>query len=67
MNGQLTLWQVIAAYAFALAGGWISTSLHLAHKPLCALISFAAGLPGFLRNRGLRFLMLFANRRKSPA
>src|SRR5947209_5759313 len=37
------LWQVIAAYAFALVGGWISTSLHLAHKPLCALISFAAG------------------------
>jgi len=38
-----TLWQVIAAYAFALAGGWISTSLRLEHKPLCALISFAAG------------------------
>jgi ZIP family zinc transporter len=38
-----TLWQVIAAYAFALAGGWISTSLDLAHKQLCALISFAAG------------------------
>jgi zinc transporter ZupT len=38
-----TLWQVLAAYAFALIGGWISTSLHLAHKPLCALISFAAG------------------------
>src|SRR5215467_13248380 len=38
-----TLWQVIAAYGFALAGGWISTSLQLAHKPLCALISFAAG------------------------
>jgi zinc transporter ZupT len=37
------LWQVVAAYAFALAGGWISTSLQLAHKPLCALISFAAG------------------------
>src|SRR2546426_238019 len=37
------LWQVVAAYAFALAGGSISTSLHLAHKPLCALISFAAG------------------------
>src|SRR5438093_593853 len=37
------LWQVIAAYAFALAGGWISTSLQLAHKQLCALISFAAG------------------------
>jgi zinc and cadmium transporter len=43
MNGQVTLWQVVAAYVFALAGGWISTSLHLAHKPLCALISFAAG------------------------
>src|ERR1043165_8989615 len=38
-----TLWQVIAAYAFALAGGGISTSLRLEHKPLCALISFAAG------------------------
>src|SRR5438128_7687679 len=36
-------WQVVAAYAFAVAGGWISTSLQLAHKPLCALISFAAG------------------------
>jgi zinc transporter ZupT len=43
MNGQVTLWQVVAAYVFALAGGGISTSLHLAHKPLCALISFAAG------------------------
>jgi zinc transporter ZupT len=43
MNGQITLWQVVAAYVFALVGGWISTSLHLAHKPLCALISFAAG------------------------
>ena len=38
-----TLWQVIAAYIFALAGGSISASLHLEHKPLCALISFAAG------------------------
>src|ERR1700745_260903 len=37
------LWQVVAAYVFALAGGWISASLHFAHKPLCALISFAAG------------------------
>jgi zinc and cadmium transporter len=37
------LWQVVAAYVFALAGGWISTSLQLAHRPLCALISFAAG------------------------
>jgi zinc transporter ZupT len=36
-------WQVIAAYAFAVVGGSISTSLQLAHKPLCALISFAAG------------------------
>src|SRR5438067_3026992 len=36
-------WQVVAAYAFAVAGGWISTSLQLAHKPLCALISLAAG------------------------
>ena len=38
-----TLWQVIAAYAFALAGGLISTSLRFEHKQLCALISFAAG------------------------
>jgi len=38
-----TLWQVIAAYIFAVAGGSISASLHLKHKPLCALISFAAG------------------------
>src|SRR5947209_19553518 len=37
------LWQVVAAYVFALAGGSISTTLRLAHKPLCALISFAAG------------------------
>src|SRR2546423_12698833 len=43
MDGQITLWQVVAAYVFALAGGSISTSLHLAHKPLWALISFAAG------------------------
>src|SRR4026208_1668041 len=34
---------VVAAYVFAIAGGGISTSLHLEHKPLCALISFAAG------------------------
>lgn len=38
-----TLWQVIAAYIFAVAGGSISASLRLQHKPLCALISFAAG------------------------
>src|SRR5437899_5248327 len=38
-----TLWQVIVAYIFALFGGSISVSLRLEHKPLCALISFAAG------------------------
>jgi zinc transporter ZupT len=38
-----TLWQVIAAYIFAVAGGSISASLRLEHKALCALISFAAG------------------------
>lgn len=32
-----------AAYGFAVVGGSISTSLRLTHKPLCALISFAAG------------------------
>ena len=37
------LWQVVAAYVFALAGGSVSTSLRLEHKPLCALISLAAG------------------------
>lgn len=37
------LWQVVAAYVFALAGAAVSTSLRLEHKPLCALISFAAG------------------------
>src|SRR6266704_2156002 len=36
-------WQVIAAYTFAVAGGWISTSLRLEHRQLCALISLAAG------------------------
>jgi zinc transporter ZupT len=43
MNDHGILWQVVAAYVFALAGGSISTSLRLEHKPLCALISFAAG------------------------
>src|SRR6266513_1063438 len=37
------LWQVVAAYVFALVGGSISTLLRLTHRPLCALISFAAG------------------------
>ena len=43
MNGQITFWQVAVAYAFAVGGGLISTSLRLTHRPLCALISFAAG------------------------
>jgi hypothetical protein len=43
MNYQVTLWQVVAAYAFALAGGSISAAFRFEHKPLCALISFAAG------------------------
>jgi zinc transporter ZupT len=43
MNGNVTLWQVAAAYAFAVGGGAVSTTLRLTHKPLCALISFAAG------------------------
>jgi len=43
LNGQITFWQVAAAYVFAIAGGSISTLLRLTHKPLCALISFAAG------------------------
>jgi zinc transporter ZupT len=38
-----TLWQVVAAYIFAVVGGLISASLRLEHKQLCALISFAAG------------------------
>jgi zinc transporter ZupT len=43
LNGQITFWEVAAAYAFALAGGSIAALLRLTHKPLCALISFAAG------------------------
>jgi zinc transporter ZupT len=43
MNGQIILWQVTSAYVFALVGGAISGLLQLGHKPLCALISFAAG------------------------
>ena len=43
MNGEITFWQVVAAYVFALVGGSISATLRLEHKPLCALISFAAG------------------------
>jgi zinc transporter ZupT len=43
MDVKIIFWQVIAAYAFALSGGILSASLRLSHKPLCALISFAAG------------------------
>jgi zinc and cadmium transporter len=43
MNGNIILWQVIAAYLFALAGGAFSVLLRLSHRPLCALISLAAG------------------------
>src|SRR6266487_2587366 len=43
MSSDIILWQVIAAYAFAVAGGVVSALLRLAHKPLCALISLAAG------------------------
>jgi zinc transporter ZupT len=43
MNATVTLWQVVAAYTCAIIGGAISTTLRLTHKPLCALISFAAG------------------------
>ena len=35
-----TLWQVVAAYGFALIGGGISTSLQLKHKQLCASHQF---------------------------
>ena len=43
MSGQITFWQVAAAFVFAIGGGLVSTSLRLTHRPLCALISFAAG------------------------
>lgn len=43
MNGAITFWQVIVAYAAAILGGIASVSLRLTHRPLCALISFAAG------------------------
>ena len=43
MNANVAFWQVAAAYIFAVGGGAVSTTLRLTHKPLCALISFAAG------------------------
>src|SRR6266699_5175896 len=43
MKGHVILWQVVSAYGCALVGGLVSALLRLAHKPLCALISLAAG------------------------
>jgi len=43
MNGRIIFFQIVSAYAFALVGGATGALLRLAHKPLCALISFAAG------------------------
>jgi len=43
LSGQIILWQIVSAYAFAVLGGAVSALLRLAHRPLCALISFAAG------------------------
>jgi zinc transporter ZupT len=43
LNGAITSWQVLVAYAAAILGGIVSVSVRLSHKPLCALISFAAG------------------------
>ena len=43
MNAQIIFFQVLSAYALALVGGATGALLRLAHKPLCALISFAAG------------------------
>src|ERR1051326_4646833 len=43
MDAAIIFWQITAAYVFGLGGGIVSTSFRLSHKPLCALISFAAG------------------------
>jgi len=43
MNGSIILWQIIAAYGFALIGGAGSVAFRLSHQALCALISLAAG------------------------
>src|SRR5438132_12196529 len=43
MNTSVVFTQLITAYVFALGGGLISTTLRLTHKPLCAMISLAAG------------------------
>jgi zinc transporter ZupT len=43
MDGTLILWQVVAAYLFALVGGGMSVAFRISHQSLCALISLAAG------------------------
>jgi zinc transporter ZupT len=40
---SVILWQVLAAYAFAVIGGAVSVLLRLSHHTLCGLISLAAG------------------------
>jgi zinc transporter ZupT len=72
LNGQIILWQVVSAYGFALVGGAVSALLRLAHKPLCALISFAAGtllgvtlfaiIPESLENSSWWALFLFISK-----
>lgn len=43
MQSHLILWQIVAAYLFAVAGGIFSALLRLSHQALCVLISLAAG------------------------
>ena len=43
MPATTILPQIFVAYGFAIAGGVISAAVRLAHRPLCILISFAAG------------------------
>ncbi|MEY2484832.1 MAG: zinc and cadmium transporter [Verrucomicrobiota bacterium] len=43
MQRQIIIWQVVAAYGFAVAGGLVSAFLRLSHHALCRLISLAAG------------------------
>ncbi len=64
---NITFWQVGAAYVFSIGGGAIGTMLRLTHRPLCGLISFAAGtllgvslfaiLPESLRNCDWRWVI----------
>src|SRR5438105_611121 len=43
MQTPLIIYQVVAAYLFAVAGGMVSAFLRLSHRALCRLISLAAG------------------------